>query len=962
MAASTIRTIGVVLSVVVPLVTGCGGGGSGSSDSVTIEGSVAVAYVRRTEATLGNPTDAVIFSPGGDLFMRERSSPSAPEINITGSYTQGRGDVSDPEVSYDGTRILFSMRGPSDATWDIWEYDVRTRALRRVNNDNADPANGGDDVDPAYLADGRIVFSSNRQQASRVALGYKYLDEYEREVVAALHVMNADGSNIRQISFNQSHDRNPTVLQTGEIMFARWDHVGGRNQFSIFKINPDGTDPFVLYGAHSPGNSYLHPREMPDRRVVSSLMPLSGTREGGSLEIIDVANYSENDDPVTRPGPTNAVGDSAGQYQASRVLFPTSSTADQNRMRGMGFSPMGRFSTPYPLWDGTQRMLVTFSPPQPQPGTNALGQAVTVEGLPRYGIYMLDLNQRTLLPVALPTVGFVLADPVAIQARTLPKVPSAVPLDEAQTGVGFGILNVKSVYDTDSRERMGNGVLTAAEAIPQLSGRPNLALIKQPGSNSYTSRVARFFRITKAVPTPPGLDRETIGETEFEMQQILGYGVVEPDGSITARIPADTALNIAVLDRDGRAFTPHTNWIQARSGETRTCNGCHSPRRGDALNAPGIAGNHPQAGSVGESMSETRVNRINASARDLARDINYSDIWTGLYNLRDGTSHAAEGAITVSYADLNPAGHAHTATIPTPVKGPAGSCTGASWSAANCAIVINYEQHIQPVWDNHCVACHTGANPPGALDLSRSVSGVLNRFNSYQELLVGDPVLVNGLPVITMNEDGELMIQRGPPLVESGSSRASRLIERLYEQKLKGPAGVVFGGAGATQNHANLLNAAEKRLVAEWIDVGAQYYNDPFDSGGQVRRSNNNLSQAQFAGTVHPILMSNCAGCHQAFGGNGTSSGAANGGFAANRFVLTGNIDADFNVTATMVNDVCTPANSYLLRRPSGTLASNPPHPDAPAAAGTAVLPAGSANYEALRTWIAAARTSSCPP
>ena len=30
---------------------------------------------------------------------------------------------------------------------------------------------------------------------------------------------------------------------------------------AIFRSKPDGTDMFVLYGAHSPGNSYLHPRD-----------------------------------------------------------------------------------------------------------------------------------------------------------------------------------------------------------------------------------------------------------------------------------------------------------------------------------------------------------------------------------------------------------------------------------------------------------------------------------------------------------------------------------------------------------------------------------------------------------------------------------------------------------------------------------------------------------------------------
>jgi hypothetical protein len=30
--------------------------------------------------------------------------------------------------------------------------------------------------------------------------------------------------------------------------------------------------------------------------------------------------------------------------------------------------------------------------------------------------------------------------------------------------------------------------------------------------------------------------------------------------------------------------------------------------------------------------------------------------------------------------------------------------------------------------------------------------------------------------------------------------------------------------------HYNILSDAEKRLIAEWLDVGAQYYNNPFDA------------------------------------------------------------------------------------------------------------------------------------
>ena len=74
---------------------------------------------------------------------------------------------------------------------------------------------------------------------------------------------STDDSFIEQISFNQSHDRDPFVTTDGEIIYSRWDHVGGRNHFPVFKASLDGTDLFVLYGAFSPGNSRLYPREMP---------------------------------------------------------------------------------------------------------------------------------------------------------------------------------------------------------------------------------------------------------------------------------------------------------------------------------------------------------------------------------------------------------------------------------------------------------------------------------------------------------------------------------------------------------------------------------------------------------------------------------------------------------------------------------------------------------------------------
>jgi hypothetical protein len=139
-----------------------------------------------------------------------------------------------------------------------------------------------------------------------------------------------------------------------------------------------------------------------------------------------------------------------------------------------------------------------------------------------------------------------------------------------------------------------------------------------------------------------------------------------------------------------------------------------------------------------------------------------------------------------------------------------------------------------------------------------------------------------------------------------------------------------------------MLNAAEKRLVAEFIDLGGKYYND-LQAGGV--RTVGKLTQASFETQVYPILMANCAAsCHQAIGSSNSPAGTD---FRQNRLVLTGAAEGDFNVTLTMISNVCSPASNYLLTRPSTV-----PHPAAASASAPAVLPVGSVNYNKILAWI----------
>mgnify|MGYP001809747585 FL=1 len=963
------------------------------NDTVTVNGEVPIAYVKRATSVGLNPTDGANFAAGGDLMLRELSSPSATEHNLTARFTQGQGDASDPEVSYDGKKIVFSMRCPSSNTstidgqpactgrWNIWEYTLGTAGLQNGSFKRLTASTSADDVDPVYLPGNRgIVFSSNRQAKSSTnqALGRAYFaaDEYERERVMNLHTMAPDGSNIAQISFNMSHERNPVIRPNGDIMFARWEHVADRNRFAIFRSKPDGTDMFVLYGAQSRGNSYLHPRDMDPRgkftgQLVSSLMPLSGTKEGGSLQMIDAANYSEDNTPAGRGVPAQG-----GQVRATeRVLSD-----------GRGLSLFGRATTPYPLWDGSDRVLVAWRPCEvtrngvvvscttlteaeraeladdTRTMATRANAAVQDNAPAAYAIYMFNPANQTWLNVAAPPPGFMYTDPIALIARTEPNVVEPTTVDPALAARNMALIEVRSVYDTDGLNRMAAQMLVASDrdagcttSIPQTtpheandtrSSVADLHKMRDPADPAYKCSPAWFVRAVRGVPPPSGMAgvRDSIGETDFEQNQIIGYAPIEPDGSFKLEVPADVPLALSVIDADGRAIQTHTNWIQVRPGERRTCDGCHSPRRGAALNSGPIVGSMPAgvsralaaAHTPGETMASLRT-RLDPAALALATDPVFTDRWA------DTSVNGVTPRRSVALLYTGNADPADNLATPMPSNG-----------------VINYPEHIQPLWTrargpagaHTCVACHADS---ARLDLRANVAGT-GRLVSYEELLMGDPVIDanTGRPVTRLVQ-GIPEVVRGPALVDTSSgsantaglARKSRLTELLWGQTL------LAGNAARTEypappagapDHSTLLNKAEKRLLAEWMDLGGQYFNDPFDSAGRVRRIEG-LSEAGFLANVQPVLQAQCASCHQAGLGN-----------PRNRFVLTGSEEGDFNVTLSMISNSCAPASNALLARPSTV-----PHPSGDLEQTSALLPPGSPAYQAIASWISAGCSNASP-
>ena len=197
----------------------------------------------------------------------------APDTNL---YTV-RGDGSDlkdltglanasvrrPAVSYDGQRIVFSMtpRG-SLSRWHIYETRADGSGLRQITTENAD------DLDPFYLPDGRIGFLSTRPG---------FLDEYHRELATMLFTMAPDGSDVRRISFNLSHDLMPQVFADGRIYYRRWEHRNSRiNHFPIFTVRPDGTEAFSHFGLRQASAGLREFCELPDGRLLMVRAKASG--------------------------------------------------------------------------------------------------------------------------------------------------------------------------------------------------------------------------------------------------------------------------------------------------------------------------------------------------------------------------------------------------------------------------------------------------------------------------------------------------------------------------------------------------------------------------------------------------------------------------------------------------------------------------------------------------------------
>jgi len=847
--------------------------------------------------------EQITFEFGADLYFRDRAAPGAEAINITEGVSQGLAAIRDVEIDYDGSRLLFAMRVPFDPnvdeedlpTWNIWQYTFETEELVRVITTDL-TAEIGHDIMPKYLPDGRIIFSSTRQtQAQAVLLdegkgAFPAMDEDQNEFAFNLHVMNDDGTGRKQVSFNQSHDLDPSVTADGRIVYSRWDHNAVNDAVNLYRMNPDGSNTELLYGqqSHDTGTGgnpiqFMQPRQVQDGRVMVLARPFTNTEGCGELVLVNTPQYLEN----TQPTKDN-IGVLTGPAQEDATINEVSTTPGAP-------SVGGRYFSVYPIQDGTDRLMVSWSQCRlveiladdgdpatddtqivpctddrlanvviidpNNPVTPAVGEFIVAP--PLYGIWIYDPRDDTQLPIVSGEEGFMFTEVVSADPRPIPPVvldgSNDYPLDVTLADNGEALLNIRSVYDFDG---------AAIVNIPQVA---------DPTQTLAAERAARFLRIEKAVSIPDedllDIDNTAFGiSTQQGMKEIVGYAMVEPDGSVMVKVPANTALMVSVLDENGQRITQrHQNWISLAAGQELKCNGCHdansgvshgrsdafdSTYAGDTVGSGAFPGTNPLVwplAEVGETMAEVRARITCAddgcSSIEPSMNVVYRDIWTA-----DPVIAANNVDIDYLYTDL-------TTASPTTL-----ACQ-VDWQSS-CRSIINYEAIIHPLWsqprlvtfdddndpatpevplidpvtglqvNNNCLNCHTPVDPAnaaarvpaGQLELQDGLSlDEPDHFHAYRELLVTDILQIldgNGALVndCLLDVDGNLMLDAngnpqcntvGSPASINGAMASSDFFDRFNDP---------------LDLHFNILSQAERRLVAEWLDVGGQYYNNPFDA------------------------------------------------------------------------------------------------------------------------------------
>ena len=469
------------------------------------------------------------FVPGASLCVLEMDGIYG---RIRTLLDDPKGVIRDPDVSYDGQRILFAWKKSlNEDDYHLYEMNVADGKARQLTF-----GLGFADYEGAYLPNGDIIFNSSRC--------VQIVDCWWTEV-SNLYTCDGDGRFLRRLTFDQVHTNFPTVTPDGRLVYTRWDY-NDRGQIypqGLFQMYPDGTAQSELYGNNSwfP-TTLLHARAIPGTGKYVAIFTGHHTRQKGWLGIIDPAKGRQENSGAQLIAPVrdtpavriDAYGQSGDQFQYPYPLEPTRKDVMLNAVKHLNGEILRSAQNDKGL--GETAFLVTLKP----------------EKSPRFAIYFVTMDGKRELLASDPKISC--NQPVPLAPRPRPHVrPSMV--DYRQNTATF---YVQDVYGGEGLKGVPRG---AIKNIRVVALEYRAAGVGHNGNSGPAGGAL--------ISTPVSI------QGTWDVKKVLGTAKVYEDGSAYFTVPARTPVYFQALNAKGHAVQTMRSWVTLQPSERRGCVGCH---------------------------------------------------------------------------------------------------------------------------------------------------------------------------------------------------------------------------------------------------------------------------------------------------------------------------------------------------------------------------------------------------
>lgn len=466
-------------------------------------------------ATLFQPGEVNTFKykPGGAFMILDPKTGKAETF-----YQPKKGSVvRDPELHFDGDRLLFSMRKNIEDCYHIYETSLSKKKVRALTSKKL-----SSDIDPMYLPDGDIIFSSTREPKFCMC---------NRHIMCNLFRMEGDGANIHQVAKSTLFEGHPALLPDGRVLYDRWEYVDrnfGTAQ-SLWTMNPDGTVHAVYYGNNTGGpGGFIDAKPIPGSSWVIMTVSSCHDLPWGGLAILDRSKGVDGKEPIVYTWP-----------QSLRDQFKIEGDFDYTWRK---VSP--KYEDPFPLTKDFHLC------------------ARTVSG-GKTGLFLIDTfgNEIKLYE----DEKYSSFSPVVIAPRAKP-ITRPTQRDFVSKNGKFYIQDVTIGTHMKGVKKEDVGFLRIVESPPKRTFSPQ-------GQGRSGSRVSH---------DSPGEQAPALNWSSLENKQVLGVVPVESDGSAYFEVPANKFVYFQLLDKKGRMIHSMRSGTMLQPGELQGCVGCHEPRVGDS--------------------------------------------------------------------------------------------------------------------------------------------------------------------------------------------------------------------------------------------------------------------------------------------------------------------------------------------------------------------------------------------